>query len=224
MLLAIDTATECCSVALGNASGWRERVVEDPRQHAARLLPMVDELLAEAGLALGQLDAIAFGRGPGSFTGLRIAVSMAQGLAFATDLPLLPVSTLAAVAQEAHSFAGDPVAAEADALCLASLDARMGEVYWGLFHFVDGLARPVAEERLSRPGDVQCPTGEVFGAGSGWSCEGMPRGLHSLPGCQPRARALIPLATTAWRAGEGVAAEQAMPVYLRNEVAWRTGS
>ena len=123
-LLALDTATEACSVALNIDGELTEHYELLPRRHSRELLPMVEKIIAAAGLSLTQLDAVAFGCGPGAFTGLRVATAMAQGLAFGADLPVIPVSTLAALAQQAHRcYQSTHV--------LAAIDARMDEVYWG---------------------------------------------------------------------------------------------
>src|SRR5690606_41346453 len=125
-LLALDTATEACSVALLHEGRVLSRYEVAPRLHAQRLLPMVQEVLDEAGIAIAALDAIAFGRGPGAFTGVRIAIGVVQGLAFALDRPVLPVSNLAVLAQRAHRESGASQVA-------AAIDARMDEIYWGCF-------------------------------------------------------------------------------------------
>ena len=141
-ILALDTATEACSVALGVGDRVLERYVELERGHAEQLLPMVDELLAEGGVALGALDAIAFGRGPGGFTGVRLAASVAQGLAFGAGIGVVPVSDLAAVAQRAVGLVAGV------RRVLAVNDARMREVYWAEFA-VHGLVTPGGIERVS---------------------------------------------------------------------------
>ncbi|UCE90616.1 MAG: tRNA (adenosine(37)-N6)-threonylcarbamoyltransferase complex dimerization subunit type 1 TsaB, partial [Pseudomonadota bacterium] len=125
-LLAIETATEACSVALAVDGDVRDRFEIAPRGHAGLVLPMAKALLAEAGLGLRELDALVFGRGPGAFTGLRIAAGVVQGLAYGAELPVVPVSSLATLAQgvSAQTGASD---------VLAVFDARMGEVYWGAF-------------------------------------------------------------------------------------------
>lgn len=123
-ILAIDTATEACSVALWN-NGEKHALFEIcPREHTQRILPMVQQVLAESGVTLNQLDALAFGRGPGSFTGVRIGIGIAQGLAMGAELPMIGVSTLATMAQGAFRVTGATQV-------LAAIDARMGEVYWG---------------------------------------------------------------------------------------------
>lgn len=218
-LLAFDTSTEACSAALGLGDAILEREELAPRRHAELILPMVDSLLQEAGLRLRDLDALAFGRGPGAFTGVRLAAGIAQGLALGADLPVLPVSSLAALAQGAT----DP----ADAL-LATMDARMGEIYWGLFEPANGGAtRLVAEERVSDPAAVVLPVDRSFFAiGSGWETYGAllaerfkGRVTGAAPTRRPRARDLLPLARAELEQGRGLPPEQALPVYLRNEVA-----
>ena len=162
-ILAIETATEACSVALLLEDEVQERFEIAPRQHAALLLPFVESLLASAAIGLDRLDAIAFGCGPGSFTGLRIAAGMTQGLAFGANLPVVPVSTLAALAQ-------GTVVQHGVRAVLAALDARMKEVYWGAFRCDDtGLVEPLGGEAVSVPQRVRVPAADHWvGAGSGW--------------------------------------------------------
>jgi tRNA threonylcarbamoyladenosine biosynthesis protein TsaB len=221
-LLAIDTSTEACSAALLIGTETREHFKLAPREHAKLILPMVDKLLAEAGLSLSQLDAIAFGRGPGSFTGLRIAASVAQGLAFGADLPVLSISTLAALAQGTHTDLGLTHV-------LAALDARMNEVYWGVYQISGtGVMELHGEEQVCAPGEVAFPDkGEWQGVGSGWKEYGTALRercgtlVHTvMPERQPRARDVALLGLTAMQRGLAVSAEQAVPVYLRNRVAW----
>ncbi|MFC0710970.1 tRNA (adenosine(37)-N6)-threonylcarbamoyltransferase complex dimerization subunit type 1 TsaB [Azorhizophilus paspali] len=221
-LLALDTATEACSVALlhkGCAFG-RHAVI--PRLHAQRVLPMVQELLGEAGIALSAVDAIAFGRGPGAFTGVRIAVGVVQGLAFALQRPVLPVSDLALLAQRAHRERGvDQVA--------AAIDARMDEVYWGCYRLEEGEMRLVGGEAVLAPERVELPrlaSGDWFGAGTGWTHAGrMPVAPTAWDAdLLPDALDLLSLAGFAWRRGEAVPAEQAQPVYLRDKVATPSGA
>ncbi|GAB3388639.1 tRNA threonylcarbamoyladenosine biosynthesis protein TsaB [Azotobacter armeniacus] len=216
-LLALDTATEACSVALlheGRVFGHHEVI---PRLHAQRVLPMVQGLLGEAGIALSAIDAIAFGRGPGAFTGVRIAVGVVQGLAFALQRPVLPVSNLALLAQRAHREQGVGQVA-------AAIDARMDEVYWGCYCLEAGEMRLVGAEAVLPPEQVELPRaapGDWFGAGTGWAyAERMPVALAARDaGLLPDAQDLLTLAGFAWRRGEGVPAEQAQPVYLRDKVA-----
>jgi tRNA threonylcarbamoyladenosine biosynthesis protein TsaB len=225
-ILAIETATEACSVALLLEDEVRERFEVAPRQHAALLLPFVESLLAAAGLALTGLDAVAFGRGPGSFTGLRIAAGITQGLAFGADLPVVPVSTLAALAQ-------GTVGAHGAKAVLAALDARMKEVYWGAFRCNDsGLVDPLGGEVVCTPQRVRVPTPDHWvGSGSGWDsyadvlatqCSMASADIYRNQ--KPHAADLARLAARAFRQGNAVPAEQAIPVYLRDNVADRPGS
>lgn len=219
-LLALDTATEACSAAVLADGDVLERYELAPRRHAVLILPMIEDVLADAGLVVAQLDAIAVGRGPGAFTGARIAVGIAQGIAFAADLPVVPVSTLAAlalgVARETKNITG----------IAAALDARMGEVYWGTYAVAGGMVERVGEERVCAPEVATAPPGEWFGAGSGWSRYPAVLSRRLVVGgwqgeCYPRAGDVARLAADPRRLGEWVAAERALPVYLRNEVVSR---
>ncbi|SEI97109.1 tRNA threonylcarbamoyladenosine biosynthesis protein TsaB [Azotobacter beijerinckii] len=216
-LLALDTATEACSVALLHEGRVLGRYEVIPRLHAQRVLPMVQELLGEAGIALSAVDAIAFGRGPGAFTGVRIAVGVVQGLAFALQRPVLPVSNLALLAQRAHRERGVGLVA-------AAINARMDEVYWGCYRLEAGEMRLAGAEAVLPPERVELPraaSGDWFGAGTGWAyAERMPVAVAARDaGLLPDARDLLTLAGFAWQRGEGVPAEQAQPVYLRDKVA-----
>lgn len=214
-LLALDTATEACSVALlydGKVTSHYEVI---PRQHAQKLLPMIKQLLADSGVALSAVDAIAFGRGPGAFTGVRIAIGVVQGLAFALERPVLPVSNLAALAQGALRQHGVQQVA-------AAIDARMDEVYWGCYQAHDGEMRLLDQERVIAPERVVLPEGgQWFGAGTGWGY-GERLGVQ-VERCDaqalPHALDILSLAGHAWARGEAVVAEQAQPVYLRDNVA-----
>lgn len=221
-ILAFDTATEACSAAL-----WLENhvVIERyalaPREHNRLILPMIEAVLAEAGLSVGQLDALAFGRGPGSFTGVRIAAGVAQGLALGADLPLVPVSTLAALAQEALDETGGEYA-------YPCIDARMNEVYWAVYRRGDtGLAEVVGEEAVLPAAQVTCPeTARGVGTGSGWASYGEvlqsrlgERVDNVLAGRFPRAGMIARLGAEAYRQGVALSPEQAQPVYLRDNVA-----
>ncbi len=217
-LLALDTATEACSAALLSGDTVYERHDIAPRRHAELILPMVDGVLTEAGLGLNDLDAIAFGRGPGAFTGVRIAAGVTQGLALGAGLPVIPVSSLAALAQPALGKA---------AVVLPAIDARMGEVYWAAYESdQDGLATALAGEKVASPDAVRVPsTGQIFGIGSGWGTyrerlerilEGRIGGID--PDRFPLAKDMLPLAVREYNAGRCVSAEQALPVYLRDNV------
>ncbi len=217
-LLAIDSATEACSAALFLDGEVDERFEVIGRGHADRLLPMVDELLTTARLATADLDAIAFGRGPGAFTGLRIAAGLAQGLAAGSRRVVLPVSNLTAVAATAARVRGiDRV--------LVCMDARMGQVYWAAFDGSGPLPDAVTEERLSDPADVFPPgEGMWFGAGHGFS--GYPelearlaprlRGVDS--SILPHAGEMARIAAVDLAEGRGLEAGRALPVYLRDDV------
>lgn len=224
-ILAVETATEACSAALLIDDQVMLRYQVQPRMHSQLILPMMDELLAEAGLALSALDAIAFGRGPGAFTGVRIAVGVAQGAAFAVDLPLVPVSTLAALAQRALRESGQR-------RILPAYDARMQEVYWGAYEAAsNGLVRVVLEDEVSPPGQVTVPPGDGWhGVGAGWGSyrealqQRLPGQVQSVDGtllCSAHDVAL--LGAAGFSAGQAVAAETAAPVYLRDKVASRPG-
>jgi len=220
-VLALDTATDACGVALwlDGRSIARERVM--PRGHAELVLPMVESVLAESGLALGALDGIAFGRGPGSFTGVRIATSVAQGLAYGAGLPVAGVSDLAALARGAWRAHGWTQV-------LAALDARMGELYAGAFR-VDADGRPtlVGVESVASTATVQIPEqGEWAVAGPGWVVHGEALrarlGARSVGGdgaLLPSAIDVAALGATAFAAGGGGPARSAQPVYLRDKVA-----
>lgn len=220
ILLALETATEQCSAALYRDGELHARSLHAPRRHAELLLPLCDELLAEAGVARSAIDAIAFGRGPGSFTGVRLAVSVAQGLAFALGRPVLPVSTLAALALAAPRGARN---------ILAVLDARMGEVYAAAYRRdADDTLQILGEESVGMAATLHVPQAEAwFGIGSGWGAyaDGLRTrlGAAGLAGvdaaAQPQAAAVARLAAPVFAAGGGLPAAQALPVYLRDKVA-----
>lgn len=223
-LLALDTSTESCSVALLLDGEVRLRTEITERSHAELVLPMVDALLAEAGLALGDLDGIAFGRGPGAFTGLRIAAGVVQGLAFGAHLKVAPVSSLAAVAAQVEATPGAAV--------LVCNDARMGEVYWGVFSLeTGGIVSALAPESVSAPALV----GEGAPIASHAAGNALLRhpvlaerlaaqGLRLHEGLLPRADAIARLGARMLAAGEGLPADQALPVYVRDNVARRPGT
>lgn len=218
-LLAIETATESCSAALLCGERLLERSEIAPRRHAELILPMIDALLAEAGWSRRQLDAIAVGRGPGAFTGVRLAISVAQGLALGLDVPVLPISSLAALAQTA------PLG---DAAILAVIDARMGEVYAGAFRRgANGLVEAIGEESVGQAEKLILPQSAQWCiVGTGWDAyrDALAARLPVAPQFAdgqryPQAGAVARLAAPRMAAGEGVAAEFALPVYLRDKVA-----
>lgn len=215
-LLAVDTSTEACSAALLLDEEIVERF-ELEQRHGERLLAMVDELLTQAGITLTQLDAIGFGRGPGSFTSLRIGAGAVQGLAFGADLPVVPISSLAALAQGADA-----------PKILAAFDARMRQVYVGAFvRGSDGLVVSASREIVVNPAELPLPEGMSWtGAGSGWDVyhEPMQERLGTavdrwIVKSYPRARDVAVLARAAFAAGSAVPAEEAIPVYIRDDVA-----
>jgi tRNA threonylcarbamoyladenosine biosynthesis protein TsaB len=224
-LLALDTATENCSAALLIEGTLLTREEELPRGHADRILPMIDELLSEAHASLRQLDAIAFGRGPGSFTGVRLAATVTQGLAFGADLGVLPVSDLQAVAQRALQL--DPSIHQV----LVCNDARMSEVYWACFERgPDGLARLEGEEHVGKPSQVELPPvwSSATGAGRGFVVyrEALQAAVPTvstnnqvLSELLPRAAEIALLAAPALAAGRLLPPEDAIPIYLRDNVA-----
>ncbi len=225
-LLALDTSTEACSAALWIDGEVRERYALTPADHGRHILAMVDGVLAEAGIDARELDALAFGRGPGGFTGLRIAAGVVQGLALALGLPVAPVSSLAALAQGAMRERGA-------AAVLAAIDARMNELYWGAFEAdADGCARLRGEELLAPAAQIALPdAGSWWGAGSGWSAAAAELSARlgpRLAGCDgdryPRAADVAVLAAVACRAGRTVPADEAVPVYLRDRVVQARGS
>ena len=221
-LLAIDTATEGCSAALLVGERLLVREAELARGHAERILPMIDELLGEAGMSLRGLDAIAFGRGPGSFTGVRLAAGIAQGLAFGADLGVVGISDLRALAQRGLDEGGSV------ARVLVCNDARMQEVYWGCFERgSDGLALASSAERVDPPGSIGLPPdwSGVAGLGRGFAAHPvlralagvvMPEGWERL---LPRAAEVARLAIPQVAAGQLLGPEAALPVYLRDDVA-----
>lgn len=223
-MLALDTATECCSAALLIEGRLLTREAELARGHAERILPMIDELLGEAGIGLREVETIAFGRGPGSFTGVRLAASVAQGLAFGAGLGVVAISDLRALAQRV--FDEDSGVTHA----LVCNDARMKEVYWGCFERgSDGLALGRGPERVGPPDTVELPStwAEAAGVGRGFAAYPALRALagvavhESWDQLLPRAAEVARLAVPEVIAGRLLAPEAAVPVYLRDDVARR---
>ena len=224
-ILAIDTSTEACSAALYTDGELSSKYQLAPREHSRLILKMIEDLLSAAKLSVSELDAIAFGQGPGSFMGLRIAAGVVQGIAFAHDIPVIPVSTLKAIALSAYEETGTP-------RVLAAIDARMDEVYWAAYCLHDQQWLLEMEECVISPDKIQLP--EMLtqqdkpwvGAGSGWQSyadrllSGGDFTLHEkLFDCFPNAEIIVKLAVDEFEAGNTVPAEQAIPVYLRNDVA-----
>jgi tRNA threonylcarbamoyladenosine biosynthesis protein TsaB len=219
-LLGLETSGEACSAALLVDGTIAQRLEVAPRRHGELILGMLQALLENAGLSVSELEAIAFGRGPGSFTGVRIAVAVAQGVAFGAGLDTVPVSTLAALAQGEYRRSGRP-------RILAALDARMGEVYWGCFELSPGgVMTPRGPELVCPPSEVPVPQGVGWwGAGPGWSAHAQAMSArigHSLDGTSgdaiSEAQDIVRIAGVAVLEGGLVAPELARPVYLRDRV------
>ena len=215
-LLALDTSTEYCSVALLRGEELTHREAQAVQRHSELILPMIEDLLVASGLELGQLDGIAFGAGPGSFTGLRIACGVAQGLAFGAGVPVIAVGTLAALAQEA----GAPKV-------IACLDARMGEIYHAAYRYDGGHWTQIAAPGVGPAQSAPLVEGEGwFGCGSGFAVYGDALAKHyggQLDGVaatlHPHARSIARLALPVLATGGAVPAEQAAPIYVRDKVA-----
>ncbi len=221
-LLALDTATNWLSVACGDETLWHERGEPSGDRHSERVLPLIARVLAEAGWSLAELDGITFGAGPGSFTGVRIACGVAQGLAFGINVPLMPVSTLQAMAQAAWRESGATQA-------LVCLDARMREVYVAAYQREGDAWRVCREPAVVKPAAVEAPpsaAGSWLGIGNGFAVypelQSLPGIARVAPGAAPSARAIGELALPRFVAGEGVAAADAHPLYVRHRIALTT--
>lgn len=221
-LLALDTSTQACTVALQTEEGISEMFRIVPRHHNQELLPMIEEILKSGSMTLKSLDCIAFGCGPGSFTGLRITVGVVQGLAFGANLPVVPVSTLACLAQGQFRMRGEE-------RCLVAMQARQEEVYWGSYKLQDGLMTKIGEECVIEASEVRLPEpGDWFGVGTGWLHQPIlekaigqePLGIDVE--ALPHARDLISLAENDFLQGRHLDAEHAKPVYLRETVAQKS--
>lgn len=220
IILALDTTQEFCSVALAIGDSIIYREQQAPRSHTGLILPQVESVMSEAGLELSRLDALAFGRGPGSFTGLRIAAGVAQGLALGANIPVIPVSSLAAMAQ--GSYRRDQ---QVSRVC-AAFDARIHEVYWGNYLLCDGIMQGCSEEAVTAPEAVELPDHQQWLAiGSGWAAypqmqQRLAGRLQDVqPDTAPLARDMIPLARKMLDENNSVCAADAAPVYLRQKVA-----
>ena len=217
-IVSLDTSTEACSVALRCGTETQFRYCVEQRAHARVLLPMLDELMADAGLSPTQLDGVTFTRGPGAFTGVRIATAAAQAIALGADLPVAPVSTLATIAKRAHREHGlDKIA--------VAIDARMAEVYWGAYQIQDELPTLVGAEKVCPPNQADQLDGSWSGVGTGWQT--YPTELAGVTGTKanktaepfPHALDVLAIGYPVLQQGNGVAAEHALPVYLRDNVA-----
>ena len=229
-LLALDTATEACSVALLRGGAKTHLAQFAQREHTKHILPMVDEILAQAGITLHQVDALVFGRGPGSFTGVRIGAGIAQGLAFGAELPVIPVSNLAAMAQAAY------VQYQAENV-LTAIDARMNEVYFAQWQaqkvrsdfgeFLDW--QPMIAEQVCSPSNVieqvsQQHHENAILVGTGWAAYPELKEANLGKATEitlPSALYMLDLALPKWFAGETISPLEIEPIYLRNEVTWK---
>ncbi len=223
-LLAIETSSSTATIALAIGDALAERSIETPREQAGRSLGVIAELLGGAGIGLGDLDALVFGQGPGSFTGLRVAAAVAQGLSLGSGRPLVPVSSLAGLAQRA--LAGRRGADGVEQV-LCCVDAHMGEVYSATFALVDGLATVLRGESISAPAAVSPPPAPYLAVGDGLAAHAealaaiIAGARSSDAALYPRARDLLPLARARVSRGDFVPLESALPLYLREAGAWR---
>lgn len=218
-ILAFDTATAACSVALLIKGEIHDQCEIAPQRHAELILPMINQLLADAGITLKQLDAIAFGQGPGSFMGVRIAAGVAQGLAFGADLPVIPVSTLQALAQTAYQQTGFPD-------IIAAWDARMQAIYWGIYRLASNrLMMPLCPDALNAPHEIIFPAeGDWQLVGNAWQAyrQELASVLIShaeITDIYPQASAIARIAEILYQQGKVRSALEIEPVYLRDQVA-----
>jgi len=221
-ILAIDTSTEACSAALNIDNQIIVEFEIAPRRHSELILKQCDKLLAEADLRINQLDAISFGRGPGSFTGLRIAAGVTQGIAFASDLPVIGISTLAAQAQKICLL-------HPEHLYFSAIDARMNEIYWGIYQLGNNqLVTTHSNEAINKASEIDYNQVEpLIGVGSAWNQYQSDLEItlnsskinHLYPNILPSAEEIALLAAYKLQCGEVLTAEKAIPIYLRNDVA-----
>ena len=228
-LLAVETSTEACSAALYIDGIVTERFELTPKEHTRLILPMIDSLMADAGLNPRDLDALAFGRGPGSFTGVRIATGIIHGIALGAELPVVPVSTLAAIAQDFFDKGSNAIQEKQDSIDTAfvAMDARMGEIYWGVYRRDDqGYAELIGNESVTPADTIEIPELTGIGIGTGWGVyrqelsqrlDGKVVAIET--DNLPRAGAVARLGARGFELGLAVDVEQAMPVYLRDKVA-----
>ena len=226
-LLALDTSGKSCSVALlyqqpGQVDQLFALHETAERSHTQRLLPMVSEVLDQAGVKQQQLDAIVYGRGPGSFTGIRIAAGVAQGLSFGLDVPLIAVSTLAAMAVQAHEL-------YPNCISLCTLDARMNEVYAGTYGVdmqASDLVTILAHEQVLSPSLVAIPEQPFVVCGSGMQVADFPAHIVGqaracMPDMEPMAQHMVALGVAQLAQDKGQLPEHGLPVYLRDEITWQ---
>ncbi len=230
-ILSIDTSGTSCSVALGTDSKRLVRRADTPREHVRLVLPMVEEILAEAGIKLSALDAIAFTHGPGSFTGLRIGFGVVQGLAFGADLPVIALSSLQVMAQRAIQ----QESIGSNSIIISALDARMSELYWGAYNQVKGFASPLFPDGLCPQQEIPLPVFErladdapLIAVGDGWRYQPeLRRGDEFLEpstvyqNIGPDAEDIHTLALAALKLGQERDIADIEPVYLRNTISWK---
>lgn len=221
-IIAVDTSTEACSVALMFNNEITHDFVISQRDHTKQVLPMLDRLLKQSGYSMSQVDAIAFTKGPGSFTGVRIGIGIAQGLALGIDKPMLAISTLKVLAQGAYRLQGATNV-------ISAIDARMGEVYLGAYHYHHNQWQSIIDERVTKPDNVSLlmteptiNTHPMYFAGTGWQT--YPNMLSNLQDSEyllPSALDMLPIAIEQYSKGEVIAVEDVEATYLRNEVTWK---
>ena len=222
-ILALETSSNACSVALRTDSGVVEDTIVSPREHTQRLLPMIEALMKGQNTSLADLDAIAYGAGPGSFTGLRICLSIAQGLAYGADLPLISISSLLAMAKTTHRLHS----VTDGAIIMPVIDARMDEVYWSAYQVQNHLLQPLVSEAVSAP--EQCLAyvqtldegTPLIAVGSGWQYPVIAPLVNADLECYASAYDVVVLASEALRVGDVLTPLKATPTYLRNEVSWK---
>jgi tRNA threonylcarbamoyladenosine biosynthesis protein TsaB len=218
-ILAIDTSTEACSVALFYHNEITHDFVVSARDHTKQILPMVDKLLKQSDCSLSQVDAIAFGQGPGSFTGVRIGIGVAQGLALGIDKPMIGVSTLMTLAQGVYRT-------QNATNVIAAIDARMNEVYLGQYHYSNEQWHEVIPECVIAPEKVIEKVDHILNdsycAGTGWQTyPNMMNNIKQSDILLPHAQDLVVLANNKWQKSEIINVEDVEPTYLRNEVTWK---
>ncbi len=214
IILAIETATDACSAALVVDQQIYCRYELAPKAHTDLILPMIRALLLEANLALEDITALAVGRGPGSFTGVRIAISLAQGMAYGLNVPVYPVSTLEALARQALERNTEKTR------IIPALDARMSEIYTAVY---DGMLNCIVSERVCSPQDlcIAYPHHNILAIGSGWDAY-PDRAIPHIPHCHPQAKHIAQIALQQINQGlPGLPAEKVLPIYLRDNVAKR---
>lgn len=222
-VLAIDSSGFSCSAALAVDGEMSQRVELAQREHAQKLLPMVDRLLVEAGIQLKDIDALAYSKGPGSFTGLRIGFGIVQGLAYGIKVPVIGISTLEVMACRAAQIYSLPMGST----ILPAVDARMGQIYWGLF-FLDekGGLRQAVPDSLSAPAELHglIPSTISLGVGNGWDI--LPQSLAKIvePSMEADAMTLVKLALPLFNKGQYQNIEDSELCYLRNEIGWKKHS